>query len=254
MNLQGTVSIVTGGASGLGAATVAELRRAGSDVAILDTNEELGICVAGDTGSSFFKTDITNEESVLATLTAVEARFDQAARILINCAGVFVPLARTVGSDGAYPLERFQHAININLVGAFNVTRLVAARMSKLPPLENAERGVVVNVASIGAIDSPPGAVAYTASKAGVVGMTLSIARDLAPRGIRCCCIAPGNFDTPMFSSIPENVRKDILSEVPFPNEHFGNPENFAQLARHVCENIMFNGETIRLDGALRLS
>ena len=112
----------------------------------------------------------------------------------------------------------------------------------------------IVNVASIGAIDSPPGAVAYTASKAGVVAMTLTIARDLAPRGIRCCCIAPGNFDTPMFSGLPENVQKDILSEVPFPNERFGNPAHFAQLARHICENIMFNGETIRLDGALRLS
>ncbi len=254
MNLQGTVSIVTGGASGLGAATVTELGHAGSEVAILDLNEELGTRLAGDTGSSFFKTDITSEENVKATLAAVESHFGQSARVLINCAGVFVPLSRIVGKDGAYPLERFQQAININLVGTFNVTRLVAAEMSKLPPLENSERGVIVNVASIGAIDSPPGAVAYTASKAGVAGMTLGIARDLAPLGIRCCCIAPGNFDTPMFSSIPENVRKDILSEVPFPNEQFGNPKYFAQLARHVCENIMFNGETVRLDGALRLS
>jgi NAD(P)-dependent dehydrogenase (short-subunit alcohol dehydrogenase family) len=252
MKLHGQVSLVTGGASGLGAAAVVELRNAGCQVAILDTDEERGARVAGETGSSFFKTDITSEENVLATLSAVESCFGQAARVLINCAGVFVPLARTVSKEGAYPLE--QRAVNINLVGAFNMTRLAAAQMSKLPPLGRGERGVIVNVASIGAIDSPPGAVAYTASKAGVVGMTLSIARDLAPRGIRCCCIAPGNFATPMFAGMPENVQKDILSEVPFPNEHFGNPANFAQLARHICENIMFNGETVRLDGALRLS
>ena len=167
MNLHGQVSLVTGGASGLGAAAVVELRNAGCQVAILDTDEERGARVAGETGSSFFKTDITGEENVLTTLSAVESCFGQAARVLINCAGVFVPLARTVGKEGVYPLERFQRAVNINLVGAFNMTR---------------------------------------------------------------------------------------LSGVPFPNEQVGNPANFAQLARHICENIMFNGETIRLDGALRLS
>lgn len=254
MNLQDTVAIVTGGASGLGAATVAELRRAGCQVAILDMNEAMGNRVAADTGSSFFKTDITSEEGVQSALAAVESCFGQAARVLINCAGVIPPLARTFGKKGTYPLERFKQTVNINLVGAFNVTCLVAAEMAKLAPLELAERGVIINVASIAAIDSPPGAVAYTASKAGVAGMTLTIARDLAPLGIRVCCIAPGVFGTPMFTGMPDKVQQDILSEVPFPNEAFGNPENFAKLTRHICENIMFNGETIRLDGALRLS
>jgi NAD(P)-dependent dehydrogenase (short-subunit alcohol dehydrogenase family) len=254
MKLHGTVSIVTGGASGLGAATVTALQSAGSRTAILDTNEEQGLSIAKETGGSFFKTDITSEENVLAALAAIDSHFGQSARILVNCAGVLPPLARTVGKQGAYPLELFQQIINVNLVGAFNITRLTAARMSELSPLESDERGVIINVASISALDSPPGAVAYTASKAGVVAMTLTVARDLALRGIRCCCIAPGNFNTPMFAGIPEAVQKDILSGVPFPNEQLGDPEYFAQLACHVCENVMFNGETIRLDGALRMS
>jgi NAD(P)-dependent dehydrogenase (short-subunit alcohol dehydrogenase family) len=253
VKIQGTAAIVTGGASGLGEATASELASAGAGVTIFDIDEEGGRRVAARTGGVFARVEITDERSVIAGIDTGRARFGPA-RILVNCAGIGLPLIRTVGKDGPHPLEEFRRAIEINLVGAFNVTRLVAAAMNDLEPLERGERGVLVNTSSINAFDAPAGTVAYTAAKAGVVGMTLVIARDLARRGIRCCTIVPGNFETPMLMSAPEEGLRRLLELVPFPNDRFGDPADFARLARHICENVMLNGTTIRLDGAVRHS
>jgi NAD(P)-dependent dehydrogenase (short-subunit alcohol dehydrogenase family) len=253
MEIQGIAAIVTGGASGLGEATARELASAGARVAIFDIDEDSGRDVAEEIGGVFALVDITDEASANAGIEAAKAQLGPP-RILVNCAGIGIPAFRTVGKDGPYPLEVFRRAVEVNLVGAFNAMRLVAAAMNELEPLERGERGVLINTSSINAFDAPAGTVAYTAAKAGVVGMTLVVARDLAVRGIRCCTIVPGNFETPMLMGVPEEGLQQLLKYVPFPNDRFGDPADFARLARHICENVMLNGETIRLDGAVRHS
>jgi NAD(P)-dependent dehydrogenase (short-subunit alcohol dehydrogenase family) len=227
------------------------LLSAGAQVAVFDMDAEQGARVAERTGARFFEVDITDERSVLDGLR--RARDAQgAARILVNCAAMGGPLIRTAGKNGPYPLQTFEKLISVNLLGAFNVTRLAAHEMVQLEPLERGERGVIINVSSINAFDGPVGTVAYTAAKAGVAGMTITIARDLAPKGVRACAIAPGNFATPMLMAAPAEFLESLLKSVPFPNDRFGDPADFARLALHICENIMLNGEVIRLDGAIR--
>jgi len=246
-------AIVTGGASGLGRATAERLIAERVKVAIFDTDAVLGKQVALETGALFAEVDITDEASVLSGIEQAAAVHGPA-RILVNCAAIGGPGIRTAGKRGPHPLDVFQKLVQVNLVGAFNVTRLVASEMVQLEALDHDERGVIVNVASINALDGPVGSVAYTAAKAGVVGMTITIARDLAPRGVRACTIAPGNFETPMLMTIPQEFLDPLLASVPFPNDRFGSPDDFAGLALHICENIMLNGEVIRLDGAIRHS
>jgi NAD(P)-dependent dehydrogenase (short-subunit alcohol dehydrogenase family) len=253
MNIQGHAAIVTGGASGLGEASARELTTAGGKVAIFDLNVERGKQVAEEIGGVFAEVDITDEASVQAGITLATAKHGPA-RILVNCAAISGPGIRTAGRKGPYPLEVFRKLVEVNLIGAFNVTRLAANEMLGLETLERKERGVIINVASINALDGPVGTVGYTAAKAGVVGMTITIARDLAPKGIRVCTIAPGNFATPMLMSAPSEFLDDLLPKVPFPNDSFGDPADFARLARHICENVMLNGEVIRLDGAIRMA
>jgi NAD(P)-dependent dehydrogenase (short-subunit alcohol dehydrogenase family) len=251
MDVRDIPAIVTGGASGLGAATARELASSGAKVTVFDVNEEGGRRVADEVGGVFARVDITDEHSVTEGIEAGKTAFGPA-RILVNCAAIGLPLMRTVGKKGPYPLDLFRRAIEVNLIGAFNVTRLAAAEIGSLEPMERGERGVVINVSSVNACDGPAGTVAYTAAKAGVEGMTLVIARDLAIRGIRCCTIVPGNFETPMLMTAPEEGLRQLLKLVPFPNDRFGDPADFARLARHICENVMLNGVCIRLDGAVR--
>jgi len=253
MKVSGHAAIVTGGASGLGLATAKRLVAEGAKVSIFDRNSALGHQVAEETGVLFVEADITSEESVLNAIGQAAAA-NGPARILVNCAAIGGPGIRTAGKRGPHPLDIFQELVQVNLVGAFNVTRLAAAEMVKLETLDRGERGVIINVSSINALDGPVGTVAYTAAKAGVVGMTITVARDLAPRGVRACTIAPGNFETPMLMNAPEEFLQALQASVPFPNDRFGDPADFASLALHVCENIMLNGEVIRIDGAIRHS
>jgi NAD(P)-dependent dehydrogenase (short-subunit alcohol dehydrogenase family) len=253
MKVEGQASIVTGGASGLGEATARALSSAGGKVGIFDLNAERGKQVAEEINGVFAEVDITDEASVQAGI-ALAAAAHGPARILVNCAAIGGPGIRTAGKRGPHPLDIFQKLVQVNLVGAFNVTRLAASEMVKLDPLDRGERGVIINVSSINALDGPVGTVAYTAAKAGVVGMTITVARDLAPKGVRACTIAPGNFETPMLMAAPEEFLDALLASVPVPNDHFGDPADFASLALHICENIMLNGEVIRIDGAIRHS
>ena len=247
MNIAGQGAIVTGGGSGLGKATAQALAKAGARVLVVDLDENNGAAVAREIGGQFARADVSDETSLQA---AFKQRAD--ARILVNTAGIGGPPIRTAGKKGAYPLDVFRKIIEVNLVGAFNATRLAAAQMLALDPMARGERGVIVLVSSVNAQDAPVGTVAYTASKAGVEGMTLTIARDLAPRGVRCVTIAPGNFDTPMLHLAPKEFLDELIDLVPFPHDRFGDPADFARLALHVCENVMLNGEVIRLDAAVR--
>ncbi|MBW2370758.1 MAG: SDR family NAD(P)-dependent oxidoreductase [Deltaproteobacteria bacterium] len=250
MKIKGTSAIVTGGASGLGEATVRELASAGTRVTIFDLNEERGQALAGETGGRFARVDVCREEDVLAGLEICSSSHGPP-RILINCAGISGGF-RTLSKGRSHPLEFFKKIIDINLVGTFNCIRLVAAEISKLEASEGGERGVIVNTSSINAQDGPLQMAAYSASKAGIEGMTLPIARDLANDGIRCCTIAPGIFDTlPVRSSGKEMVERLKLTTV-YP-KRFGEAAEFAQLARHICENQMLNGSTLRIDGAVRM-
>lgn len=246
MNVTGQSAIVTGGGSGLGKATASALAKAGARVLIVDRDES-GATVAKEIGAQFARADITDE-------AALQAAFVKAGdvRIVVNTAGMGGPAIRTAGRKGPYPLDVFRKIVEVNLVGAFNVARLAAAQMSVLDPLDRGERGVIVLVSSVNAQDAPVGTVAYTASKAGVEGMTLTIARDLAQRGVRCVTIAPGSFETPMLHLAPKEFLDELIKLVPFPNDRFGDPADFARLALHICENVMLNGEVIRLDGAVR--
>jgi NAD(P)-dependent dehydrogenase (short-subunit alcohol dehydrogenase family) len=214
---------------------------------VIDLDVAAGQAVAHEIGGEFAHVNISDGSALEAAFTAFGA-----ARILVNCAGVGGPPIRTAGKAGPYPLDVFRKIVEINLVGAFNAARLAAAGMTSLEPLDRGERGVIVLVSSVNAQDAPVGTVAYTASKAGVEGMTLTIARDLAPRGIRCCTIAPGNFDTPLLHMAPKEFLGELIKLVPFPNDRFGDPDDFARLALHICENPMLNGEVIRLDAAVR--
>jgi len=250
MKISGMSAIVTGGASGLGEATCRELASAGVQVAIFDANENKGALVAKDIGGAFFKVDVSSETSVKA---AVEGSLEAvgASRILINCAGIGAAV-KTVSGQKPHPLDAFEQVIRVNLTGCFNCIRLAAAEMSKLAPMEAGERGVIVNTASGAAFEGQIGQAAYSASKGGMVAMTLPIARDLSGLGIRVNTIAPGMFNTPLLENVPESVRDTLASMAPFPRR-LGEPAEFAHMVRAICENSMINGETVRLDAALRM-
>lgn len=251
MNIDGIAALVTGGASGLGEASARRLAAAGAKVTILDMNREAGEKVASDIGGYFAEVNVTSENAVTAALDAAAGQHGDA-RILINCAGIVIG-EKTVGRDNVpHALESFQQVIGVNLVGTFNMIRLATARMAALEPLETG-RGVVVNTASVAAMDGQVGQVAYATSKAGIVGMTLPIARDLSKLGIRICTIAPGLFATPMMKGLPEDVQEALGASVPFPSR-LGEPDEYAQLVEQICVNDMLNGEVIRLDGALRMA
>lgn len=251
MKLEAVAAVVTGGASGLGEATARNLAAAGAKVTIFDINEEAGEAVAKEIGGRFVKVDVTDPESVSAGLDAGAAAHGEA-RVLVNCAGIAIG-EKTVNKGVAHKLESFTRVIQINLIGTFNCIRLAAERMVNLDPLADGERGVIINTASVAAFEGQIGQVAYSASKGGVVGMTLPIARDLSNDGVRVCTIAPGLFLTPMMKGLPQNVQDSLAGTVPFPRR-LGNPEEYGALARHICENAMLNGEVIRLDGALRMA
>jgi len=252
MNIQGHAALVTGGASGLGEATARELARLGAKVAVLDVNLALAEKVATEIGGVACQCDITSAESVTAALSKA-AQAHGAARILMNIAGIG-SARRVVQKDGsAAPLEDFAKVINVNLIGSYNVSRLFAAECAKLAPLEDDERGVMMFTASVAAFDGQIGQQAYSASKGGLVGMTLPMARDLAQHGIRVCTIAPGLFATPLMKQLPEPVQQSLAASIPFP-PRLGKPEEFAQLAAHIVTNTHLNGEVIRLDGALRMA
>ncbi|MBE7368835.1 SDR family NAD(P)-dependent oxidoreductase [Ramlibacter pallidus] len=252
MNIQGQAALVTGGASGLGEATARELARLGAKVAVLDVNMALAEKVAAEIGGVACECDITSAESAAAALARAAARHGPA-RILMNIAGIGTA-KRVVQKDGSpAPLEDFARVVNINLVGTYNMSRLFAADCAKLPPLEDNERGVILFTASVAAFDGQVGQQAYSASKGGLVGMTLPMARDLAQHGIRVCTVAPGLFATPLMKQLPEPVQQSLAASIPFPSR-LGKPEEFAQLACHIVTNTHLNGEVIRLDGALRMA
>ena len=252
MKLQGSVALVTGGASGLGAATARRLASGGAKVVIVDRDEARGAELARDLGGAFAKTDVTDPAQVEAAIEAAGKL--GTLRISVSCAGVGWA-ARTLDKTGKpHDLELFQKVIGVNLVGTFNVLRLAAAAMSKTDPVADSggERGVIVNTASVAAFDGQIGQIAYASSKAGVVGLTLPAARDLAPVGIRVCTIAPGIFDTPMLGALPEDKRAALSADVVFP-KRLGSPAEYGALVAAIVENGYLNGETIRLDGSLRM-
>jgi NAD(P)-dependent dehydrogenase (short-subunit alcohol dehydrogenase family) len=259
MKIEGQAALVTGGASGLGEATARELARLGAKVAVLDVNAALAEKVAREIGEEFgdgcavaCPCDITNTDSVNAALDKAAAAHGPA-RILMNVAGIG-SAKRIVGKDGnPAPLEDFVRVVNVNLVGAYNISRLYAARCAKLDPLEDGERGALMFTASVAAFDGQVGQQAYSASKGGLVGMTLPMARDLAQHGIRVCTIAPGLFATPLLKELPEPVQQSLAASIPFP-PRLGKPSEFAELACHFVTNGHLNGEVIRLDGALRMA
>ena len=252
MNIQGQAALVTGGGSGLGEATARELARLGAKVAVLDVNLDNAKRVAADIGGIGILCDITDTESLQAALDQAAAAHGPA-RILMNIAGIGTA-KRVVGKDGnAAPLEDFARVINVNLIGTYNASRLFAAACAKLDALEDGERGVMVFTASVAAFDGQVGQQAYSASKGGLVGMTLPMARDLAQHGIRVCTVAPGLFATPLMKQLPEPVQASLAASIPFPSR-LGKPEEFAQLAAHIVTNTHLNGEVIRLDGALRMA
>jgi len=250
MKIKDSVSVVTGGASGLGEATARRLAAGGGRVAILDRPQSEGERVAKEIGGLFCAADVTSGEQVENAVADTVAKFG-GLHIVVNCAGVGTA-ARIISKQGPMPLELFRKTVEINLIGTFNVTRLAAVRIAEATPNEEGERGVIVNTASVAAFEGQIGQAAYSASKGGVVGMTLPIARDLASLGIRCVTIAPGTFDTPMLALLPEEARAALAKDIPFPRR-LGRPAEFAALACHVVENPMLNGETIRLDGAIRM-
>jgi NAD(P)-dependent dehydrogenase (short-subunit alcohol dehydrogenase family) len=252
MNIEGQAALVTGGGSGLGEAVARELARSGAKVAIIDVNAAGAQRVAGEIGGLGLTADIADGASLAAALDAAEAAHGPA-RIVMNIAGIGTA-RRVIGKDGSpAPLEDFERVVRVNLVGTYNVVRLTAARIARLAPLADGERGVMVMTASVAAYDGQVGQEAYSASKGGLVSMTLPLARDLAQHGIRVCTIAPGLFETPLLKTLPEPVQQSLAASIPFP-PRLGRPEEFAALAAHIVTNVHLNGETIRLDGALRMA
>lgn len=250
MQIEGKTFLVTGGASGLGGATARLLASSGGDVVIADLNAEKGEALAKEIGARFVSCNVVEEDDVKTAIArALETSGSMSGAI--NCAGIGVA-EKTVGKDGPHSLASFKRVIEINLIGAFNVIRLAAAQMTAQEPGQTGERGVLINTASIAAYDGQIGQAAYSASKGGIVGMTLPIARDLARSGVRVVTIAPGLFDTPLLAGLPEDVKKVLGQQVPFPSR-LGNPAEYASLVKHILENEMLNGEVIRLDGALRM-
>ncbi|OUR78859.1 3-hydroxyacyl-CoA dehydrogenase [Alphaproteobacteria bacterium 46_93_T64] len=251
MDISGKAAIVTGGASGLGAATARALAAAGAKVAIFDMNEELAKTVASEIGGVAVSVNVSDDASVDAAFTAAREAHGPA-RILINCAGIG-PAAKTVSSKGMHALDKFEQVINVNLIGTFNCIRRAAFDMANEEPMEGGERGVCINTASVAAYDGQIGQAAYAASKGGIVGMTLPIARDLSSVGVRIMTIAPGLFKTPLLLGLPQEVQDSLGATVPFPSR-LGEPSEYAKLVQHICENQMLNGEVIRLDGAIRMA
>jgi NAD(P)-dependent dehydrogenase (short-subunit alcohol dehydrogenase family) len=255
MQLQDKGVLVTGGASGLGEACVRLLTQAGAKVVIADLNSDAGIALSTEhshTGLStlFVKTDVTDEESMRAAVRDAVDTFG-GLHVLINCAGIGLA-ERVLGKNGPHDLRSFSKVIQVNLIGTFNAIRLAAAEMTENVPNEEGERGVIINTASVAAFDGQIGQAAYSASKGGIVGMTLPIARELARFGIRVNTIAPGIFDTPLLGALPEPARISLGQQVPFP-PRLGRPSEYAALAKHIIENVMLNGEVIRLDGGIRM-
>jgi NAD(P)-dependent dehydrogenase (short-subunit alcohol dehydrogenase family) len=251
MEIDKVSAIVTGGASGLGAATARLLAKQGAKVAIFDMNADLGAAVAAETGGAFFAANVADEENIAAAIAAAEAAHGTA-RILVNCAGIGTA-RKTVDREGKpHPLGAFRKLIEVNLIGSFNVLSQFAARLAAAEMLGES-RGVIINTASVAAFDGQIGQASYSASKGGVVGMTLPIARDLAQYGIRVVTIAPGLFLTPLLQSLPPEAQKSLGAQVPFPSR-LGHPDEYALLVESIIRNPMLNGETIRLDGAIRMA
>lgn len=254
MDLKNKGVLVTGGASGLGAACVRLLSQEGAQVLIVDLNSTIGEQLAGEISTRkalFARTDVTDEASMQSAVQAAVAKFG-GLHILINCAGIGVA-EKVIGKQGAHSLASFQKVITVNLIGTFNAIRLAVAAMTENEPTAGGERGVIINTASVAAFDGQIGQAAYSASKGGIVGMTLPIAREVARYGIRVMTIAPGIFDTPLLAGLPEAARTSLGQQVPFP-PRLGRPEEYAALARHIIENEMLNGEVIRLDGGIRMA
>lgn len=252
MEFKDRVTIVTGGASGLGGATTRSIVKAGGKVLIADVNDKLGEAMVAELGANvqFVKCDVTNEKQAAACIETANQMGTLAG--LVNCAGVGTP-GKTVGRDGPLPLADFTRVVGINLIGTFNMIRLAAAAMAKNEPNAAGERGVVINTASVAAYDGQIGQAAYAASKGGIVGMTLPIARDLAREAIRVMTIAPGLFLTPLLEGLPQAAQDSLGKQVPFP-PRLGHPDEFAMLVGQIFANPMLNGETIRLDGAIRMA
>jgi 3-hydroxyacyl-CoA dehydrogenase/3-hydroxy-2-methylbutyryl-CoA dehydrogenase len=253
MQVNGAGALVAGGASGLGEATVRRLHADGATVVIADLNDDRGPALASELGdrTQFVRADVTDEASV-QTAVDIAAGQPGGLRVSVCCAGIGWA-ERIAGKRGPHTLQPFETVIRVNLIGTFNVLRLAAAAMLSNDPSESGERGVCVNTASIAAFDGQIGQVSYSASKGGIVAMTLPAARDLASMGIRVCTIAPGTFDTPLLAALPEDARAQLANAIPFPRR-LGRPDEFAALATHIVENEMLNGEVMRLDGALRMA
>ena len=251
MQIKNSVFLITGGASGLGAATARMALENGGKVVLADLQVEAGEKLAKELGGRFVKCDVTSETDGKAAVDAAVSAFG-GLHVLVNCAGIGTA-ERTIGKDGPHSLAHFSKVIGINLIGSFNMIRLAAFAMVNAGPNAAGERGVIINTASVAAYDGQIGQAAYSASKGGIVGMTLPIARDLSRNGIRVCTIAPGIFETPMLMGMPDEVRESLGKMVPFPSR-LGRAPEYAQLARQIVENEMLNGETIRLDGALRMA
>jgi NAD(P)-dependent dehydrogenase (short-subunit alcohol dehydrogenase family) len=253
MKIQGKGALVTGGASGLGAATVRMLSAGGARVVIADINDQLGPKLAQELGETvaFVKTDITQEDQV-QKLVEQAVRHTGGLHIVVNAAGIGVA-EKVLGKNGPHDLKKFTRVIQVNLIGTFDVLRTASQPMATNAPDEGGNRGVIINTASIAAFDGQIGQVAYSASKGGIVGMTLPVARDLARHGIRIVTIAPGIFETPLLGALSEEIRASLSAQVPFP-ARLGKPPEYAALVRHIIENDMLNGETIRLDGAIRMA
>ena len=253
MNIKGSTFLVTGGGSGLGAACVRHFVAGGGNVLIADVQEQASTALVAELGAraKFARTDVTDEKSVEQALAVAKQHFG-GVQVVINCAGI-IGVGRVVGKEGPYDLASFSRTIQVNLIGTFNVIRLAAAAMATNKPGDDAERGVIINTASVAAFDGQIGQAAYSASKGGVVSMTLPIARELARFGIRVVTIAPGVFETAMMAGMPPAAQESLASQVPFP-ARLGRASEYAELAQPIVENVMLNGATIRLDGALRLS
>jgi NAD(P)-dependent dehydrogenase (short-subunit alcohol dehydrogenase family) len=250
MDIAGKVFIVTGGASGLGEGTARMLAKEGGKVVVADVQIDKGQALAKEIGGAFVKCDVTQEADAQAAVAQAVSMGKLMG--LVNCAGIAIG-AKTVGKEGPHPLASFAKVISINLIGSFNMIRIAADAMCKNDPEPTKERGVLINTASVAAYDGQIGQAAYSASKGGIAGMTLPIARDLARNGIRCMTIAPGLFGTPMMFSMPQEIQDSLAASVPFPSR-LGTPADYAKLVKHIVENEMLNGEVIRLDGAIRLA
>jgi NAD(P)-dependent dehydrogenase (short-subunit alcohol dehydrogenase family) len=252
MEIQGKTALITGGVSGLGEATARLLHGLGANVVLLDVNQQRGQALCAELGdrAAFAPADVTDTSQVQSAVATAVEKFG-AVHVAVNCAGVGTP-AKVVGKDGPHDLQHFVRVLQINLVGTFDVLRWAAFHMTRNQPDPEGERGVIVNTASIAAFEGQIGQVAYAASKAGIVGLTLPAARELARFGIRVVTIAPGTFDTPLLAGLPEQVRTSLGQQIPFP-PRLGRPHEFAMLVQQIIQNPVLNGETIRLDGALRM-